>query len=196
MRRSASELRRACASVLATTNSTPFRPRSIMLLTALPPAPPTPNTVMRGLSSVRSGTLRLIVMAASNSCELSLAWLKAHPACAPSSSCPLKILHDPLANFGEVACPRTQEPLLGAGTEFFVAARPMQEKTDRGGEIRRGGRWRQTIHGARAAKPRRASKHVRGKLRQAGELAAAAGQHQVLGDFGGKAAGRQPAAHK
>ena len=35
-----------------------------MLLTALPPAPPTPNTVIRGLSSVRSGTLRLIVMVA------------------------------------------------------------------------------------------------------------------------------------
>jgi hypothetical protein len=37
---------------------------AIMLLTALPPAPPTPNTVIRGLSSVRSGTLRLIVIAA------------------------------------------------------------------------------------------------------------------------------------
>ena len=43
----------ACASVLATTNSTPSRFLSIMLLTALPPAPPTPKTVMRGFSSSR-----------------------------------------------------------------------------------------------------------------------------------------------
>ncbi|MEY9795026.1 hypothetical protein ABH984_003041 [Bradyrhizobium ottawaense] len=41
----------ACASVLATTKSTPWRPAVIMLLTALPPAPPTPNTVIRGFNS-------------------------------------------------------------------------------------------------------------------------------------------------
>ena len=41
----------ACASVLATTNSTPSNSFSIMLLTALPPAPPTPNTVIRGFNS-------------------------------------------------------------------------------------------------------------------------------------------------
>src|SRR5690349_13076071 len=65
MRRSHCELANACASVLATTNSTPLRPALIMLLTALPPAPPTPNTVMRGLSSRISGIFRLMVMAAS-----------------------------------------------------------------------------------------------------------------------------------
>ena len=43
---------RACASVLPTTKSTPSSDLSIMLLTALPPAPPTPNTVMRGSSSL------------------------------------------------------------------------------------------------------------------------------------------------
>src|SRR5574337_921285 len=47
----------ACASVLATTKSTPCNPAVIMLLTALPPAPPTPNTVIRGFSSRISGTL-------------------------------------------------------------------------------------------------------------------------------------------
>src|SRR5207237_3794472 len=34
----------------------------IMLLTALPPAPPTPKTVMRGLSSLMSGGVRLSAM--------------------------------------------------------------------------------------------------------------------------------------
>ena len=55
----------ACASVLATTKSTPSSPAVIMLLTALPPAPPTPNTVIRGRSSRMSGTFRLMVMVAS-----------------------------------------------------------------------------------------------------------------------------------
>jgi hypothetical protein len=34
-----------------------------MLLTALPPAPPTPKTVIRGFNSVESGTVNLIGMA-------------------------------------------------------------------------------------------------------------------------------------
>src|SRR6201990_3573274 len=55
----------ACASVLATTKSTPCNPAVIMLLTALPPAPPTPNTVIRGFNSRISGTLRFMVMGAS-----------------------------------------------------------------------------------------------------------------------------------
>ena len=50
MVRGAFDMASACASVLATTKSTPCRPAVIMLLTALPPAPPTPNTVMRGFT--------------------------------------------------------------------------------------------------------------------------------------------------
>src|SRR4051812_5338485 len=55
----------ACASVLATTKSTPCNPAVIMLLTALPPAPPTPKTVIRGFSSLISGGVRLSAMVAS-----------------------------------------------------------------------------------------------------------------------------------
>src|ERR1700730_3229057 len=65
MMRSAFDRVSACASVLATTKSQPTNPAVIMLLTAFPPAPPTPNTVIRGLSSLMSGIFRLIVIAAS-----------------------------------------------------------------------------------------------------------------------------------
>src|SRR4029077_10956672 len=60
--RGAADSCRACASVLQTMNSHPTRFERIMLLTAFPPAPPTPTTVMRGLSSCSSlGMLRLII---------------------------------------------------------------------------------------------------------------------------------------
>src|ERR1700726_448332 len=65
MMRSAREVVSAWASVLATTNATPWSPALIMLLTALPPAPPTPNTVIRGFSSLISGIFKLMLMAAS-----------------------------------------------------------------------------------------------------------------------------------
>src|SRR6185312_2233180 len=51
MMRSALDEASAWASVLATMNSTPCRPDAIMLLTALPPAPPAPNTTMRAFIS-------------------------------------------------------------------------------------------------------------------------------------------------
>src|ERR1700732_3545695 len=43
-------------------NSTPIRPETIILFTALPPAPPMPATMICGLSSRSSGALRLIVI--------------------------------------------------------------------------------------------------------------------------------------
>jgi hypothetical protein len=48
-----------------------FKALAIMLLTALPPAPPTPNTVMRGLRSAMLGHGRLSVIALSACCLLS-----------------------------------------------------------------------------------------------------------------------------
>src|SRR6516164_4736619 len=66
MIRSAREEVSACASVLETMKSTPDRPDTIMLLTALPPAPPTPHTMIRGFNSLSSGAFRLIDMLASS----------------------------------------------------------------------------------------------------------------------------------
>ena len=62
MRRSVLEKASCWASVFATTNSTPSRCASIMLLTALPPAPPTPNTTIRGFSSVSRGAVNAIAI--------------------------------------------------------------------------------------------------------------------------------------
>ena len=45
----------ACASVLHTRNWTPVSSRAIMLLTALPPAPPTPTTEIIGRSKLGCG---------------------------------------------------------------------------------------------------------------------------------------------
>src|SRR5260370_5583763 len=62
MMRSAFDEASAWASVLATMKSTPARPETIMLLTALPPAPPTPHTMIRGFNSRNSGAFRLMVI--------------------------------------------------------------------------------------------------------------------------------------
>jgi hypothetical protein len=55
MIRSARDEARACASVLQAMKSTPERPAAIMLLTTLPPAPPTPQTMMFGFNSFSWG---------------------------------------------------------------------------------------------------------------------------------------------
>jgi hypothetical protein len=62
MRRSVSDWASDWASVLQARNSTPSRCAVIMLFTAFVPAPPTPTTLIRGLSSWLTGMLRLIVI--------------------------------------------------------------------------------------------------------------------------------------
>ena len=53
-------MRSACKSVLATMNSMPSTPASIMRLTALPPPPPTPITLI--LASLSGSSLKLMRM--------------------------------------------------------------------------------------------------------------------------------------
>ena len=57
-----SEALSACASVLATMNSTPWTSERIMLAMALPPAPPTPMTLILGRSSSTSGRTKSMLM--------------------------------------------------------------------------------------------------------------------------------------
>ena len=56
----ACDMRKACKSVLATINSMPSTPASIMRLTALPPPPPIPITLI--LASLRASSLKLMRM--------------------------------------------------------------------------------------------------------------------------------------
>ncbi len=60
----ARDMRNACRSVFATTNSMPSMPASIMRLTALPPPPPTPITLI--LASLRVSSLKLMRMSVSS----------------------------------------------------------------------------------------------------------------------------------
>ena len=62
IRRSDVEVLSACASVLATMKSTPCTSARIMFATALPPAPPTPMTLIRGRSSSTSGRMKSMLM--------------------------------------------------------------------------------------------------------------------------------------
>ena len=59
----ARDIRKACRSVFATTNSMPSMPASIMRFTALPPPPPTPMTLI--LASLRASSLKLMRMSVS-----------------------------------------------------------------------------------------------------------------------------------
>src|SRR5262245_21698076 len=196
MRRSALELASAWASVLATTNSTPLRPDAIMLLTALPPAPPTPNTVMRGLSSVRSGTPRLMLMAVFRSFIVLYSGSRtARPARRVAEPFRLsEIVPYPLADPGEITGAGAEQSLFDRARMPVVAPRPVEQKADDGGEIGRRGRSRQTAQGAWASEANGPSEHIGRELRQTRELACAAGQYDTLGDFRGDAAcGKPPA---
>src|SRR6478609_6111165 len=71
----------ACASVLATTNSTPCRRAAFMLLTALPPAPPTPNTVMRAFISRISAMLVMVASRLHEKAGNERTWVVTHKPC-------------------------------------------------------------------------------------------------------------------
>src|SRR5262245_27387595 len=169
-----------------------------MLLTALPPAPPTPNTVMRGLSSVRSGTPRLMLMAVFRS------FIVLH-----SGSClalPREALVEPfqlskivpytLADLGEITGAGAEQSLFDRTRMPVVAPRPVEQEADDGGEVGRRGRSRQTAQGAWASEANGPSEHIGRELRQTRELACAAGQHEALGDFRGDAACGKPLARE
>src|SRR3984957_20509273 len=133
----------ACASVLATTKSTPCSPAVIMLLTALPPAPPTPKTVIRGFSSRMSGALRLIVIALASSSGSPIRTpvpVTVHtpdtPACHSAGGLELflEVLLDPSPDTGKVAVAgRSQHAALAARLEMLhIGDLRIDQKADGG----------------------------------------------------------------
>src|ERR1051326_339332 len=183
MMRSALEMVSAWASVLATTKSHPTRPAVIMLLTALPPAPPTPNTVIRGLSSRMSGTFRLIVMAASPERR------RARPRVGPVRRRPARS-HDGQSRLEALAKPSSHPREIAFGSRHQLSRAPrfelfevrhlrVDQEPGRDREGRTFGGLGQAGDAERTADPPPGTENAGGDLRQAGELARPAGEHHA-----------------
>src|SRR5579862_257124 len=203
--RSAFEVVSACASVLATTKSTPCKPALIMLLTAFPPAPPTPNTVIRGFSSRISGMFRLIVMVASSSLR-SLRRRFQRPARAgprpaavmnwfrvsPSS----KTLAKPSSDSSEVAARTSLGRPPAARFEMFEMRRlRINQQSRRDSEGRALGGVRQSGNAERPSDAYRPAENASGKIRQSGKLARTAGHDDAAALLRRERRSGKPVAH-
>src|SRR5580693_9573112 len=201
MMRSAFEVVSACASVLATTKSTPCRPAPIMLFTALPPAPPTPKTVMRGFSSRMSGIFRLMVMVASS--LIRGRQERPAPADPPPAAVvldarlgPSETLAQPLSDPGEIAARAIHQiPPATAGFEIFKmrGLRINQQAGRRG----KGGASRRVRQSGDTQRPPDAywpPENARGQFRQSSQLARAAGEDHAPARLGSKRGGIEPVA--
>src|SRR6266540_3194933 len=185
MMRSARVSVSACASVLATTNSHPCKPAEIMLLTALPPAPPTPNTVMCGLSSRMSGIFRFMLMVASSRCADAKRERAAgsRPVRHRLASCGSRIgaseaLPQPLPDPREIGVrPRHQLPRVPRFAVFEIGKLGVHGEPGRDCKGRPLRGFRQSGKPERAADAHLALEDARGKLGQPVELAGAAGEH-------------------
>src|SRR5262245_7727605 len=199
MMRSALDMVSACASVLATTKSQPTRPAVIMLLTALPPAPPTPNTVIRGLSSRISGTFRSIVMAASperwRECRR-VGPVRRRPARSYDGQSPLEALAKPSSHPREITFRPGHELSRAPRFELFEMRHlGVDQEPGRDRECRTFGSLGQSRDAERPAHAHPARENARGGLGQPRELARAAGQHHARTRIRRKRRGGEPVAH-
>src|SRR5271169_6098545 len=206
MMRSAFDMVSACASVFATTKSTPWRPALIMLLTALPPAPPTPNTVMRGFSSRMSGIFRLMVMVASSfMCGRRRRPPPAGPPRAVAMSAvtswlcvcgPSETLTKPLSDAGEIASRAIRRVPPVAGIEVFEMRR--LRINEQAGRRREGGalcRVRQPRDSQRPPDAHLPAEYAGGKFGKSGHLTGAAGKNHAPARFRRERRSREPVAH-
>src|SRR5262249_19058760 len=180
MMRSDFDIASACASVLATTKSHPTRPAVIMLLTALPPAPPTPKTVMRGLSSRMSGIFRLMVMAASSKARARtpLRPVRRRPIGDSRDHGSSEALPEPSSDPCEIAVrPCHQVPRATRFVVFEVSDLRIDQQPGGGREGRPLGKVGKPGDAERAPDPHLAAENARGDLGQPGELARSAGEH-------------------
>ena len=186
MRRSASDCFIACASVLQTMNSQPLRPERIMLLTALPPAPPTPTTVMRGFSSCSSsGMLRLKVMLSSDRCS-------AFDAACPSRRrgavfLLLEVLTDPMAEPADEAV-RLLRQRAALPRDLGAFGKGEMDEPGRRGEGRAAGRLGEACDAQRPADANLLVENERRQLARARE----AGTRRRSARCGGRRSCRSP----
>src|SRR6185312_14005325 len=195
MMRSALDIVSAWASVLATTKSTPCSPLVIMLLTAFPPAPPVPNTVIRGLSSRTSGIFRLMLMFASSYAEVAAGSGRSATArweCRVESS---EALAKPSSDPCDVAAPCSRVPRSSRFKMLKMCRLRIDQQSRRDGECRSLRFLGQPADAERPADPHRSAENARGELRKPGELACAARQHHASTRLGRERRDREPVAH-
>src|SRR5215475_10245118 len=195
MMRSALDMVSAWASVFATTKSTPCSPLVIMLLTALPPAPPVPNTVIRGFSSRTSGIFRLMLMFASSYAEVTAGSGRsatARWACRIESS---EALAKPLADPCDIAAPCRRVPRSSRFEMFEMCRLRIDQQSRRNGECRSLRFVGQSGNAERSPDPHLPAEYLRCELRKAGKLARSAGEHHASAWLGPKRRGCQAIAH-
>src|SRR5579883_3321201 len=193
MMRSAFDMVSACASVLATTKSTPSRPLAIMLLTALPPAPPVPNTVIRGLSSRISGIFRLMLMAAAPSLRAGEElgggdWENKRDDSSEALPKPASDSCDVAS--GSLRC----SPRLALLEMFQMRYLRIDQKAGRGGEGRALGFLRQSGDPEWPANADRPIEDASGEIGKPAELTCPAGEDDVSVRHRRKRRGREPVA--
>src|SRR4051794_37575229 len=206
MMRSAFDMVSAWASVLATTKSTPTSPLVIMLLTALPPAPPHPNTVIRGFSSRMSGIFRLMVMVASSlrgACHPSCALGARRTLTPPGRTGPppawssflesSEALPQPSSDPCEIsACSCRRMPRSPRFEMFEMHRLRIDEQTRRHRKGRSFGFLRQPRNAERPADAHGPAENLPGQLHQSGELTGAAGENHPAARLGRERRVRQP----
>src|SRR6266853_2195766 len=199
MMRSARDVVSAWASVLATTKSTPWRPALIMLLTALPPAPPTPNTVIRGFNSRMSGTFKLMLMAAS--CVRGRIHRRVSPAGSRPGSedrdcCWLEAFAKPSSDPSDVAArPCLEVPRMPRFEVLQMRELRIGQQPRRHSESRSLGGLRQPRNAERTADANRPPEHAGREIGQSGELARPPGENHAAAWFRRERRGRKAVAH-
>src|SRR5579885_2799803 len=186
----------ACASVLQAMNSQPTRFERIMLLTALPPAPPTPTTVMRGFSSCSSfGTLRLIMISLPHRSDrrgAACPYYRTRPARGTRCS---QILAQPVTDAPEAAEHAADRAALRPRRLGALAEREMQQprRGRKGRAVRRFGEAREA---QRAADADILVEDQRGQLAHPMKLAGAAGEDDAAAGDLVEAADLEAMAHQ
>src|SRR3984893_17251869 len=189
-------------------NSTPIRPETIILFTALPPAPPMPATMICGLSSRSSGALRLIVIvwpldvgAPVRTLGFSVTLFAAKSNESPrllSPHAPLKTILEPSTDPPDVSIRlRLRSHSAPRRAEMLDAAHlRIDQKPDSRGESRAFRGFGQPLDAERPPRPHLPRDDALHRRLHAGELAGTTGENESSPRMRGKARVLEPIAHE